>query len=144
VSGNAKRLVFVLAVSLALNIFFIGFYSARWFRRAPGHVGPFDTWGDRSALREKWKEQAGALRGRREAVETARRAVRAAFAADPFDGQALAAALASLRGETNETQRALDEALVRFAETMGPEDRKHVAESRWFGSFEGRGALRAH
>ncbi|HEY3592444.1 MAG TPA: periplasmic heavy metal sensor [Polyangiaceae bacterium] len=143
-SDKGKRLAILLAVSVALNIFFVGFYSARWIRKSPGHLGSFDTWGDRSALREKWKEQSGSLRGRREAVESARRTVRLAFAADPFEAEALAAALAALRGETNETQQAVDEAIVRFAATLGPEDRKRVAESRWFGNFEGRGALHAH
>jgi len=141
VSGNRRLLVLALIASLALNVFLLGFYTARLGRRWSGH-GP-DEWADRAALREKWKEQTGGLRGRREAVEAARRGVRAAFAAEPFDAQSLAAALATLRNETNETQAAIDQALVRFASTLGPDDRKKVAESRWFGTFEGRG-MRSH
>jgi uncharacterized membrane protein len=142
VSGNRKLLVLALVVSLALNVFLLGFYSARLGRRWSGRGA--DAFGDTAGLREKWKEQAGGLRGRREAVEAARRNVRTAFAADPFEPQLLAAALAALRRETNETQAAVDEALVRFAATLGPDERKKVAESRWFGSFERRGGMRSH
>lgn len=142
-SSKIRPLVLALIASLALNVFFIGFYSARLGRRWSGH-GP-DAWGDRAGLREKWKEEAGALRGRREAVEAARRNVRTALAAEPFDARSLALSLAALRTETNETQAAVDEALVRFAERLGPDDRKRVAESRWFGTFEGRGGgMRSH
>lgn len=140
-SGNRKLLVLALLASLALNVFFLGFSSARLGRRWSGRGA--DAWGDHAALREKWKEQTGGLRGRREAVEVARRGVRTAFASETFDAQSLAAALAALRSETNETQAAVDQALVRFAATLGPDDRKKVAESRWFGSFEGRGGMRS-
>lgn len=141
-NGNRQWLLLALLASLALNVFFLGFYSARIGRRWSGRG--VDAWGDHAALREKWKEQTGGLRGRREGVEAARRGVRAAFAAEPFDAQSLAAALAALRTETNETQAAVDQALVRFASTLGTDDRKKVAESRWFGSFEGRGGMRSH
>ncbi len=139
---NYKLLVWVLIASLALNVFFIGFLTARVGRRWSGHGGPADEWGDRSALREKWKEQARGLRGRREAMDAARRNVRMAFGADPFDASSLASALAALRVETNETQAEVDQALVRFAQSLAPDERKKVAESRWFGSFEGRGGMR--
>lgn len=141
-SGKWKLLALALVASLALNVFFVAFQTARLGRRWSGHGA--DAWGDRAALREKWKEQAGGLRGRREAVEAARRNVRMAFAAEPFDGPSLASALAALRVETNETQVVVDEALVRFAATLGSDDRKKMAESRWFGSFEGRGGVRSH
>jgi uncharacterized membrane protein len=129
-----------LAASVALNIFFVGFFVAR-FARSPhdGRASTFETWNERGALREKWREHMSKLGPHREAVETARRAVRAALAAEPFDAAALAAALAALRTETNDTQAALDEALVRFAGGLSPEERRRLAESRWFGALEGRG-----
>jgi hypothetical protein len=135
VSRSLKLLVVALAVSVVLNIFGFGFFVARMARRSHDGRG-------NSSLREKWKEQAGPLRGRREAVERARRAVREALVAEPFDSQALTAALASLRAETNETQEALDQALVRFALGLGPEERRKLAESRWFGTLGGLGGGR--
>jgi hypothetical protein len=132
VTRSFKLLVVALAVSIALNIFTLGFFAARMARRSHD-----------SSLREKWKEQAGALRGKREAVDRARRTVRAALVAEPFDSQALAAALASLRAETNDAQEALDQALVRFALGLGPVERQKLAESRWFGTLGGLGGGRS-
>ena len=129
---SVKWLTIALAISLAVNVLFLGFYAARVARRSHDKWGGMEMGSDRSALREKWKAQADALRGRRQAVETARRAVRAALVAQPFDGQALATALTALRGETNEAQTALDQAFVRYAEGLTPEDRQQLAESHWF------------
>lgn len=134
-SRSLKLLVLALVVSVALNVVVLGFFAARMARRS--HEGRGG-----SSLREKWKEQAAPLRGRREAIERARRAVRAALVAEPFDSQALTLALAALRAETNDTQEALDQALVQFALGLGPEERRKLAESRWFGTLGGLGGAR--
>jgi uncharacterized membrane protein len=142
VNRTVKWLLIALAISLSINFLFIGFYAARMARRShDGRGGMFEAGSERSALREKWKAQADTLRGRREAVETARRAVRVALVAEPFDGQTLAAALSALRAETNATQGALDQALVSFVGGLTPEERRKLAESRWFANL-GRGGPR--
>jgi uncharacterized membrane protein len=136
VNPSAKWLPIALAISLAFNVFFFGFYAVRMARRSHDKWGSsFEMGSERGELREKWRMQADGLRGRRQAVETARRAVRVALVAQPFDGQTLAAALTALRGETNDAQTALDQAFVRFAEGLTPEDRRQLAESHWFANL---------
>jgi uncharacterized membrane protein len=138
VNRRLKLVLLALAISVALNVFLLGFFAARVVRRS--HDGRFfDESGEHSTvLRESWRKRAETLRGRREAVDLARRGVRAALLAEPFDAEALTTALAALRAETNQTQAALDQALVEFARGLSAEDRKKLAEARWFGSLGDR------
>ena len=72
------------------------------------------------------------LNPRREAVDSARQAVREALTREPFQPEALEAALARLRTETGEAQGALHKAFVERARELGPDKRRRLSNSRWF------------
>jgi uncharacterized membrane protein len=142
VNRSLKILVISLAASVALNVFFLGFWAARLLRHpleprdVAGRVVP-DAEVRYPALRERWREHAALLGAHREAVRSARKAVRDALVADPFQPEALEAALTALRTETGDAQVAIDRALVDFARTLTPEERRALAESKWFAGSHG-------
>jgi len=135
VTRLTKILAIALAVSVALNVFFLGFWATRAVRRWHEGRSPdsFEREMDRpAAMRGMWKTHGPVLEHRRAALDIARRAVREALVAEPFQPQALEAALAKLRGETDETQAALHRALVQMATELSPEERRRLADSTWF------------
>ena len=83
-------------------------------------------------MRDVWKMHDVALRPRSEAVDAARRAVREALIAEPFEPQAMESALTQLRTDTDAAQVVLHRALVDAARELSPEDRRRLAASRWF------------
>jgi uncharacterized membrane protein len=133
-SRSTKILAIALAVSVVLNVFFVGFWAARsigrWHQRraTDSFYGPVDRV---LAVGETWKRHGVVLRQRREAVDAARSAVRDALAAEPFRPEVLDTALARLRAETVETQAAFHTALVQVARELGPEARHRLASTRW-------------
>jgi uncharacterized membrane protein len=138
-SRTTKILALLLAISVAINVFILGFWAARLVRR--GHADRVPLAGtsevDRmGSLRGVWRKHGAALQPHREALEAARREVRDALRAEPFQPEALDAALTRLRAETGATQVELHRALVERARELGPEERRRLAESR--GLFGGR------
>lgn len=134
-SRLTKNLVIALVASVLLNVFVAGLWAGRLVRR--GHPGrspeTFDGEVDASGpMRRVWRAHDATLRPKREAVETARAAVRDALVAEPFNPDALEASLSQLRTETNEAQVALHRALVESARGLSVEDRRRVAASSWF------------
>jgi len=132
VSSTTKWLVFALSLSVILNVFFLGIWAGRTLvHREPRGPHAFDVAMDASTpMRRVWRNHEASLRPKGEAVRAARRAVRDALVAEPFDAAALESALARLRTETNGAQVALHAALVEAARELGPEERRHLAESR--------------
>jgi uncharacterized membrane protein len=134
-SRSTKIYAIALAISVALNVFFVGFWAARSVRRWHQRRATDSFYGtvDRvPTVGESWKRHGVVLRQRREAVDAARLAVRDALAAEPFRPEALDAALARLRAETVETQAAFHTALVQIVRDLGPEARHRLAGSKWF------------
>ena len=134
-----KILTIALAVSVVLNVFFVGFWTARaarhWHQRRAsesfyGTIDPVPVAG------ETWKRHGIVLQRRREAIDAARQAVRDALVAEPFRAEALETALAKLRTETSETQAAFHAALVQVVRELSPEARRRLASSRWLGGFD--------
>jgi uncharacterized membrane protein len=139
---SAKMLAVALTVSVVLNVFFLGFAATRALRRwhARPAADPFYASVERAPAIGDALRRHGALLGqRREAVDTARQAVRTALVAEPFRPEDLEAALAKLRAETSETQAAFHAALVHVVRELSPEARRRLAESRWLERLDRHG-----
>jgi hypothetical protein len=135
VSPLAKKLVWALGISLGLNLFLLGFGVARQLGPHPfpgGHPAgdhPGDGFGKRGPAR--WfGPHAPALRAQRGELLRAREKVGEALRAEPFDREALTAALLELRKASSQAQTQLHEALIETAQRLSPEERKNLAHSR--------------
>jgi uncharacterized membrane protein len=136
-----KILAIALVASVVVNVFFVGFWAARSVRRwrEPRPLDSFYSAVEHiPAIRETWTRHRALLRQRRDAVDSARSAVRGALLAEPFKPEALEAALAKLRAETSETQAAFHAALVQIVRELSPEARHRLAESRWLEQIDHR------
>ncbi len=133
-----SRLTRNLALGLLASVLVNGFLAGLWAGRLMkvGHPSRPDSLAgetDVSApMRGVWKMHDAALRPRSEAVDAARRAVREALIAEPFEPQAMESALAQLRTDTDAAQVVLHRALVDAARELSLEDRRRLAASRWF------------
>jgi len=88
-----------------------------------------------------WREHSAALRGPREGLIAARAAAREALVAEPFQPEALDRALGKLRTESDAAQVAFHRVLSDMVRSLGPEQRRKLAESRWFSDLDHRGPL---
>jgi uncharacterized membrane protein len=132
-SRVVRNLAILLTVSVLINVFFVGLWAGRFMRSATREARGPDTFEvDSAPMRGVWRKRDAMLRPRSDAVDAARRVVRDALVAEPFDPQALESALADLRTQTDAAQVALHRALVDAARELGPEDRRRLADSRWF------------
>jgi uncharacterized membrane protein len=126
-----KRLSWALALSVGLNVFLLGFGTARWFqRRAHSSVddaprGPRGTHGIFGAPTPE-------LRAKRSELRAARGQVGEALESEPFDRERMEEALANLREKTADGQRELHEHLLQRISTLPLEQRKRFAKSRYF------------
>jgi Spy/CpxP family protein refolding chaperone len=138
-STTTKRLSLALAASLALNVFFAGFLTARALSgprdRGEGRgphglfLGPRGLLGASGAEQEvsRVMERHGPrLQASRRGLRGTRRAVRDALAAEPFERQALEQALSSMRARTAESQAAMHAALVDLADQLPREQRRKL------------------
>jgi uncharacterized membrane protein len=122
-----RNLVIALAASVLVNVFFVGLWAGRFVRGATRQEV------DRTAtMRGVWRRRDAVLQPRSEAVDAARRAVREALVAEPYDPAAMETALAGLRTQTDAAQVALHRALADAARELNAEDRRRLADSRWF------------
>lgn len=134
-SPLTKKLSWALAISLGLNLFFLGFGVARRVPHPPPPPAPthFDPRHDMGPGPRQWfGPHAPALREQHRAFKQARRAVADALSAEPFDAQALERALADFRKATAEGQEALHRALVERAKELSPEERRKLARGPFF------------
>ena len=153
---NAGPLRWVLLVSLCLNLFLGGFLVARAVYHVPFHhharefhgpfIGPRAMMRNASgpagdAMRAALRRHAGELRAQRQRLGEARRAVRAALVAEPFDAQALARAFSDLRGTTTESQRLMHQVLLEVAGTLPAAERRELLPDGPPGMPHGAGGL---
>jgi Spy/CpxP family protein refolding chaperone len=134
---TSKRLAIALAVSVALNLFLTGFiavralHGARHHERGHRHGQSFGQRdrepGARQALRRVLRQREPAFRAQAERLRATRRAVSAAFTAEPFEAAALERTLAELRAQTEQSQRLMHEALIETAPSLTPEQRGRLA-----------------
>ena len=151
-SPLAKKLAWALGLSLALNLFFLGFGVARRLNppapraQAPGEMMPFDS----ARAARLFGQHSPELRAHRKEVQRARKAVVEALLAEPFDKEALAQAFEKLRDATHNGQKELHDALVEAAANISHEERAVLARSPLLhdvpagGKRPGFGAPRGH
>jgi uncharacterized membrane protein len=146
-----KRLAIALAVSVCLNLFFLGFAVGRRVHRPDRHLhergamhhpgmelGPHGFL-RRAGLRDAGpdverilRERRGALRERRAAIEAARHGVAQSLRAEPFDAQRFRTALGTLQTETAQLQTQMHGAFVDVASSLSAEQRQRLAHAPWF------------
>lgn len=133
----ARRwLKIALAVSVVLNLLFIGLAAGRIF--GPGPFGrawhldraaealpPAEADEFRAIMRRHRSEMAEQFKAARRAREQVREVLRA----EPFDRARLERELAEVRQRSDAMQRSLHAALVEAASRMSPEGRERL--SRW-------------
>lgn len=132
----AKRLSWLLALSLGLNLFFIAYGGARWLRRPAAHgaeVHAHEGRGERRGrgLGPLLGPPTPELRDQHRALSEARRAVGVALQAEPFDANKLTSALTALRTTTSRGQDLLHQKLVERASQMSVSERTELAKSRF-------------
>ena len=121
-----KRLSWALALSLGLNLFLLGYGSARMLQLGgPGHAGA------RERMSEFLGPPTAALREQHRALRTARKRVGDALVAEPFDVEELRGALAALRETTSRGQEQLHERLLERVEQLPPEERRELSRRRF-------------
>jgi uncharacterized membrane protein len=139
---RARWLTIAAAVSVALNLFFLGLFSARAFQQHEGRT-PWAQHGPPgpSNLRRNWQRprpfdwmseaERADLRPHRKDVRSARQQAEEALRAEPFDGEKLRQALSDLRRETDAIQAAVHESMLKRAMTMSTDERRRLADQQW-------------
>ena len=137
---RTRWLAIILGVSVALNLFFLGFLSARAFQRSEsraepprhGAPGPHSRRVRQRSRSFDWMTEAqrDELRPRRRELRVARHAVEDALRAEPFEREKLRQALAELRRQTDVIQGSVHEYMLQRAEAMSRDERLRLADSQ--------------
>ena len=134
---TSKWLTIALALSVAINLALVGFLAGRAGLR-PGMAMPPDPSlgafrvlrqipeSRRDALRPLLREQLEAVRPDLRRLRGAQADIRSALDAEPYDAQALDAALAEFRQALAASQKHSHEALERLAAHMTREERRQL------------------
>jgi uncharacterized membrane protein len=136
-----RWLSLILGLSVALNLFCLGLFSARQFRghepRAE-HAGQNHAPGPSRRFRQRprpfeWMSEAerDQLRPRRKELRATRRAAEEALRAQPFEIERLRAALGRLRSETDAIQASVHDFMLQRAGSMNAEERQRLADAQW-------------
>ena len=140
-SGRPRLSSVLLIGSLAVNLFFGGLLLGGVLGGPRGGPpGGFDSFmalrqaalalpGDGPAvIRQTFMERRGEFRHRIGALQAARRDVREALTADPFDPDRAAAGFAVLRRETVDLQAILHDTFAQAMVALTPEQRRILAD----------------
>ena len=127
----------LLLGSLALNLFFIGLGIAQWVRgpevldRSPAarveRLAAALPAGDAEKLRIEYSTKSGAFDDNRRVFESAREAVRAALRREPFDADAMRAAMAQMRSARQNFDQVLQGVITDAAGKMSADGRRKMA-----------------
>lgn len=145
-----RWLTIALAISVALNLFFLGVVAARWWRhdkwhaerrsdRAGLNVPVQRAEGERPERRHRrgrplsWMTEAerAELRPKRQALIGIRRNAEQVLSAEPFDPARFQSALEALRAGTAQIQEAVHQKLVQRAAELSPQERRKLADVSW-------------
>lgn len=138
-----KKWTIVLAASLALNCFLLGVIAVHAVRRPQRVFGPaLDERGAPPMLlgelvrglggphdprvEELWRSRRGELHEVRREIAQARREVKTALATEPFNREALQAALDKLNQTLSHAQQRSSDAVITLAEQLRPEERARI------------------
>jgi uncharacterized membrane protein len=141
-SSVPRRFWLLLSASIALNLFLVGAWSARfWMRRdmsgrgdslsAHAFLRRSDIDEKNPAVRAVVQAQRESVRERVRALAAARAQVRAALESEPFDPAKLDAALEAVQARTSEMQRAMHVAVSGVARAVDPAHRHKMADALW-------------
>jgi len=132
VSVVVRRLGWLLALSMGLNLFLLAYGGARWLRRPDAYGAHEGRAGHHGrGLGPLLGPPTPELRGQHRALSEARRSVGLSLEAEPFDAQKLSDALATLRATTSRGQELLHQRLIERASQMPAEERAKLAQSRF-------------
>ena len=151
-----RRLLIALLVSASINLFLIGFITARFvlggektepFGDEANPKGPVSLFGATEVLgnpkpmKELLRKHMKDFSPKRMELREARHRIARALAAEPFDPQTLRKELDSLRQATQDSQRAIHKALVDLAISLTPQQRRMLSKSPrlWQGKTGRRG-----
>lgn len=149
---NRRWIMIAFAVSVALNLFFLGIAAARLWQRAESRSmhrgdaalsmtrgsGAAGADGHRGPRRARggpfpWLSDAerAELHPQREALVGLRQDAERVLVAEPFDAARFRSTLEALRTQTTQLQSSVHERLVKRAETLGAEERRKLADMSW-------------
>jgi uncharacterized membrane protein len=125
----------LLAISVALNLFFLGVVTSWAWHRKPDTAHERHSAWHRGARSDEsaWLSEAerDELRPRRKALRGTRRDAEALLRADTFEPEKFRGALAALRTETDAIQASLHELMVKKAASASVEERRRMANANW-------------
>ncbi|MEQ8857113.1 MAG: periplasmic heavy metal sensor [Pseudomonadales bacterium] len=148
--GSSRWLLVVLIASLAVNLALAGFVVGRLSGPdglAPASLDPslgmFRVLRElpearREALGPPLRDHFRGLRGELRRMREAQRQINDALAAEPFDADALTAALGGFRAALLDSQQANHALLVRMARAMTAEERALLIDAMTRGRPHGR------
>ena len=131
----------ILFISLALNLFFIGAWAAlAWRHYAWERHGPSDPGmrierlaaalpaGDADKLRAEFRARQGDIEAAVTAYRQAQRRTREALRAEPFNVETLRADMAEARAARGKLDTTLQDVIATATATMTPEGRRNLAD----------------
>jgi len=143
----SRRLITILlALSVALNLFFLGvtaarvWHDGRWrsggqshsrIEPAAGGAGRRDPRRHRDALSWLSDAERDQLRRHRRALLGIRRDAETVLRTEPFDAAKFKQSLEALRSQTNQIQSSVHQVLLQRAEALGPTERRRLADVGW-------------
>jgi len=143
---SRRVMTILLGLSVALNLFFLGVTAARvWHdgrwrseRQAHSRTDSASSSGARRDPRRhrealSWLSDAerDQLRQRRRALFGIRRDAETVLRTEPFDAPKFRRSLEALRAETDQIQSSVHQLLLQRAETLGPAERRQLADVGW-------------
>ena len=131
----------ILFVSLALNLFFLGAWAAfawrhfAWERHRPWspatrieRLAAALPAGDAEKLRSEFHTHQGNIEAAIASFRQAQHAMREALRAEPFNADALRAAMAEARSARGKLDEALQDVIASAGAAMTPEGRRSLAD----------------
>ena len=131
----------ILFVSLALNLFFIGAWAAfawrhyAWERHRPWtpatrieRLAAALPAGDAEKLRSEFRTHQGNIEAAVAAYRQAQRKTREALRAEPFNADALRSVMAEARNARGKLDEALQDVIASAGAAMTPEGRRSLAD----------------
>ena len=127
----------LLAVSVALNLFFLGVATSWAWRGRHEHARERGAAVERrsppKADASSWltESERDELRPRRKALRALRREAEGLLRAESFEPEKFRGSLSALRTETDAVQASMHELMIRRASGAGLDERRRLADANW-------------
>jgi uncharacterized membrane protein len=147
---STKTISVVLALSIGLNLFFIGVWAGRRFGGQPyamrregygvsGFLRHSGIAENDPAVKRVLEAHRSAVRERMRALHEARVQVREALTAEPFDATRLESQIGNVKSATSALQAEMLGAMLELSRSLDVEQRKRMADALWPRPRLGRG-----